>query len=59
MAPILTEEELQVNLKELSKTVLATHGADIIDELTIVENNGLLDWGVENSNIKKLLVGFQ
>lgn len=48
-----------VELAAIAERVLATHAEDIIEELDVVEYNGLLDWGAESSNLKKLLMGFQ
>lgn len=48
-----------VDLAAIAERVLATHAEDIIEELDVVEYNGLLDWGAESSNLKKLLMGFQ
>lgn len=55
--PFVNRPEL--DLTEIARTVLATHAEDIIEELDVVENNGLLDWGVEKGHLKRLLSGFQ
>lgn len=55
--PFLNRQDL--DLTAIAKRVLATHAEDIIEELDVVEYNGLLDWGIESSNLKKLLLGFQ
>lgn len=47
------------SVAECAAEVLATHAEDIIEELDVVERNGLLDWGAESSNLRRLLRGFQ
>lgn len=55
IAPISDTKEQQVDLSQLAKQVLANHAEEIIEELNVIENNGLLDWGVKNSHVQKLL----
>lgn len=46
-------------IKTKSKSILSAYAENIMDELNIVENNGLLDWGKSESKIKLLINGFQ
>lgn len=39
--------------------ILKEHAEEIMNELTIVENLGLLDWGTVDSKVKVLLNEFQ
>lgn len=57
--PFFNESSVEVDVNAIAKQVLATHAGDIIEELDVVQNNGLLDWGVETSPIKRLLLSFQ
>lgn len=59
VAPILDVKDQQVDLGKIASQVLTAYGKDIIEELKTVETNGLLDFGVEYSNVKKLLGAFQ
>lgn len=42
------------DLKADSKAILKAHADDITEQLTLLENNGLLDWGVQDSKIRTL-----
>lgn len=55
--PFINDSDMDLGV--IAKRVLATHAEDIIEELDVVECNGLLDWGVESSHLKKLLRNFQ
>lgn len=58
VAPILDSNN-QEDFAKLTAQVLATYGKDIIEELNTFQNNGLLDYGIEHSNVKKLVGAFQ
>lgn len=47
-------KEVPVDLNAASLEILQANAEDIIEHLTTIENNGLLDSGVQDSNIKTL-----
>lgn len=47
-------EQAEVDLNAASLEILQAHAEDIIDQLTTIENNGLLDSGVQDSKIRTL-----
>lgn len=59
VAPILDTSEQQADIGKISAQVLTAYSRDLIEELDLVENKGLLDYGIQLSNVKKLLSAFQ
>lgn len=47
-------EQVAVDLKTASLEILQAHAEDIIEQLTTIDNNGLLDSGVQDSKIRTL-----